>query len=381
MKNYIYLNNAATSYPKPESVINAVNTNLATMPFNHNRSGFVQGNEDIVFECRNRVSSLFNVNDPKRIVFTSGATESLNLVIKGLNSQHKHFITTAVEHNSVLRPLKTLEKEKLISLTIVPCEKSGYVQPELIKNAIISETIAVVINHCSNVTGVLNDIKEISRITSEKGILLIVDASQSAGVYPIDVTDMNIDILVFTGHKSLLGLQGTGGVYIREGIKLKPLKTGGTGIKSDYLYQPESMPIFYEAGTMNVPGIVALKSGIDFILEKGIVNLRERKELHIRKIRDHFMDNSKIIMYPDREYHLPLTIFSFNIAGVEVEDAGYILESNFGVMARTGLHCAPLIHKFTGTFPYGSVRISPSSFTTDEEIDVFINAVNKIVSM
>jgi cysteine desulfurase family protein len=381
MKKHIYLNNSATSYPKPECVIHGVTEFLRNIPVHHARTGLENEVDDLVTECRRQLAVLFSVPDSSRIVFSSGATESLNTALFGLDLLDKEVITTAVEHNSVLRPLKTMEKSGRIKLSIVKCDTCGLVRPDSISEVINDNTGAIVINHCSNVTGIVNDIEAIGKIAQKRGIPFVVDASQSAGVYPIDVQEMNIDILVFTGHKSLYGIQGVGGAYIRDGLNVQPLKVGGTGIRSDYLFQPEDVPILYEAGTQNLPGIVSLYHGVRYILEVGIDRIREMKVNIVSEIMDHLVRRKQVTVYPIRSDRYPTTIFSFNIDGLDPADISYILENNFGITVRSGLHCAPLIHQYVGTYPSGSVRVSPSHFTTWEEIEIFNNAVDQIVQI
>ena len=381
MREYIYLNNSATSYPKPESVLCGVETFLRQTPFHHSRTGFDSSSEDLIFECRKQLADLFNVSDPSRIIFSSGATESLNTALRGLPLQGEEIVTTAVEHNSVLRPLKTMEKSGDVKLSIVDCDENGCVSPASISEKLKQNTGAIVVNHCSNVTGITNDIETIGKIARKKHITFIVDASQSAGVYPIDVQKMNIDILVFAGHKSLYGIQGIGGAYIREGLEIKPLKVGGTGVRSDYLYQPESVPMYYEAGTQNLPGIISLYYGVKYILKEGIDVMRERKEGLVCRMKTFLSRQEKITLFPKMSCADNTTVFCFNIAGLDPEDVGYILENNYGIVVRSGLHCAPLIHRHIGTFPSGSVRISPSYFTEDTEVEIFNDALNQIIRM
>jgi cysteine desulfurase/selenocysteine lyase len=377
----IYLNNAATSFPKPECVLQGVGAVLNKPPFHHARTGFEQESVDVVFECRKELAALFNVPNPNRIVFSSGSTESLNLALNGLSLHGKHIVTTAVEHNSVLRPLKTMERDGRISLSIVECDENGFVSCEKIESAIRPETGALVVNHCSNVTGAVNDLAAIGVIARQHGLPFVVDISQSAGVYPIDVQAMNIDILAFTGHKALYGMQGIGGAYIREGMAVTPLKVGGTGVRSDYLFQPESLPLLYEAGTQNIPGIISLYEGVKYIREKGIDKIRKRKEELVCIMKQHLEQSDDVIAYPGKTYDRLTTIFSFTVKGMDPADIGYILENNFGIVVRSGLHCAPLIHKYIGTFPDGSIRVSPSCFTTNDEADEFNHAMEQILKM
>ena len=377
----IYLNNAATSFPKPTQVLESVTSVLKTPPFHAARTGFHGEQSDVVEECRRLLCRLLNAEDASRIVFTSGATESLNLAIRGLDLDGKHVITTAIEHNSVLRPLKTLEKSGRIALTIVDCNQNGCVPPENIANAIQDNTAAILVNHCSNVTGAVNDLHAIGEIAKKRNICFVVDASQSAGVIPIDVQKMNIDFLAFAGHKSLYGIQGTGGAYVRTNVPLQPLMIGGTGVRSDYLFQPEDMPMYFEAGTPNTPGIASLGKGVAFILETGVDAIRAHKICIVHRLREHLAKISGLCLYPTLSCPQPTTLFSFNISGISPDDVGYMLSRSFDIITRSGLHCAPLIHRYVGSFPEGSVRVSPSYFTTEEEVDQFNQAVDKICAV
>jgi cysteine desulfurase family protein len=373
----VYLNNAATSYPKPISVLTAVNEYLSKPPFHSARAGFENVDNDITTECRNRLAKLFNVNDANRIIFTSGSTESLNLAILGSEFNNAHIITTNTEHNSVLRPLKTLEREKRISLSIVASDTCGSVSPDDIEKEINSKTSAIVINHASNVTGIVQDLKSISEIANKYNLRFIVDASQSAGVIDIDFTGLNIDLLAFTGHKSLFGLQGIGGLIIKEGITLKPIKFGGTGIRSDYLYQPEDLPLFYEAGTPNMPGIVSLNEGCKYIEKTGMISIANHKKELTGLIRNS-IDELPSVRVLDLSEKNNLAIINLMFYDFEPEDASYILEQSFGIVTRSGLHCAPLIHISIGSNPLGTVRISPSHFNTIDDIQYLIDSIKII---
>ena len=376
----IYLNNAATGFPKPTSVSKAVGELIESPPCDHLRSGIdTKGNT--VDRCRRRIAELFNAPDPSRVAFTSGATESLNLAFKGLALHGSHVVTTAVEHNSVLRPLRTLERNAHISLTIVPCDPFGYVSTDDVAAAIRPNTALVVVNHCSNVTGTVNDIEAVGAVVRRCNAIFLVDASQSAGVYPIDVEKMNIDILAFTGHKALHGLQGIGGIYVRDGVEISPLKVGGTGIRSDYPFQPEELPLRFEAGTLNLPGIVSLEEGVKFIEETGMETARRYKESCVARLRDFLRRFNSVRLFPPAGCDVTTTILSFTINGVPPSDICYILENNFAIVTRSGLHCAPLIHEHIGASPGGTVRVSPSWFTTDDELSAFEHAIEQIVQM
>lgn len=373
----IYLNNAATSFPKPKQVQEDVLSSFNYPLVSASRTGFEREDDDIIYLCRKQLAKLFNIEDPLHIVFTSGSTEALNLAIRGLNLEGGNVVSTAIEHNSVIRPLKTLEKEGKISITFVECDKNGYVYPEAIKETIRDDTRAVVVNHCSNVTGTVIDVKRITEIVHSAGALIIVDASQSAGTVPIDCKGWEIDLLAFTGHKSLFGLQGIGGLYIRNGIKLKPLKVGGTGILSKVLLQPEGFPIHFEAGTPNTPGIISLNAGVKFILETGLEKIIEHKKRLYSILFNELKDWNNIEIYSSPT-NTSYSNFCFNINGLPPEEVGYVLENSFDIVVRTGIHCAPLIMKYLGVEPWGTVRASHSFFTTEDEIRKFIEAIKKI---
>ncbi len=373
----IYLNNAATSFPKPHSVIEALNEFLKIPPCHSSRSGLENDVEDLDYLLRTKLAKLFNSPDPTRVLFTSGSTEALNLALKGSGLEGGHVVSTQIEHNSVIRPLKTMELEGKISLDFAKCDSKGYVAPEEIEKLIKSETCAVVINHCSNVTGTLLDLKKISETAHKNNCLIIVDASQSAGLVPIDFEGWHLDMFAFTGHKSLYGMQGTGGLIVRKGIDLKPHKTGGTGILSEVLTQPEGWPIHYEAGTPNMPGIASLNAGIDFIIETGIEKIHQKKRIFVERMISELEKLERITVYNDPD-HSTFANFCFNIEGIVPEEVNYILESSYDIHVRSGLHCAPLLLESLGVHPWGTVRASPSFFTKDEEVDKFIDSVKEI---
>lgn len=377
----IYLNNAATSFPKPKEVQEAVMASFSGPLVHASRTGLEREDDDIIYLCRCKLADLFNIDDPLHIVFTSGSTEALNLAIKGLPLERGNVIISAIEHNSVIRPLKTLEKEGKITLTIVECDKNGYIEPAQFAEVLRDDTKAIVVNHCSNVTGAVLDIAGISKIAHSIGAYFIVDASQSAGCVPIDCKNWDIDLLAFTGHKSLYGLQGIGGLYIKEGIELKPLKVGGTGILSELLLQPEGMPIHYEAGTLNNPGIISLYAGVQFIHKVGLQKIIEHKKKLYQILFDELGDNPDIEIYSPKNKHTSYSNFCFNVKGMVPEEVGYVLEASFDIWVRTGLHCAPLILPYLGVEPWGTVRASHSYFTTEEEIYKFIEAVKKITKI
>lgn len=375
----IYLNNAATSFPKPQSVIDSVNTSINRIPMDSNRSAFSTGEKDITASCREKLSKLFNISNLSDISFTSGATHSINLVTRGLDLTNAHVITTTTEHSAVLRALKVEERERAVQLSIVECDKDGFVNVDDIRREINSNTKAIFINHSSNVLGTEADLYAISELAHDENLILVVDASQSAGVIPLDIKGLDLDVVVFTGHKSLYGISGIGGLYVKEGLDIKPLIVGGTGVKSTSLYQTEDRPTYYESGTQNTLGIAALEAGVSFVLEKGIDKLNENKRKLFYKIIEEFSKLPEITIYGNQEYYTP--IISFNIAKVDPKEVGYYLGKKYEILVRTGILCAPLIHSNINSNPAGTVRASLSYFTTEQEINYFIDSVKEIVGL
>lgn len=377
-----YLNNAATSFPKPVSVIDALDNYCKYPPFHAERTGFSERHVDAAVQCRENLCRLFNIDSPENIIFTSGATHSLNLIMNGLLKKGDHVVTTQTEHNSVLRLLKTLEKQGIIFLTIVDCDERGYVEPDKIKKNLLEHTKLVVINHCSNVTGRFQDIKRVGNSLKSHKAVFVVDAAQSAGTAEIDVKETGIDALVFAGHKSLFGLQGIGGLYIGKDIDPEPLIIGGTGIRSDFLFQPPDRPSYYEAGTPNMPGIVSLNAGVSYILKQGIHAIHQKKAELKNILLEFFLNEKKIIVYggksPD-DFTDNEAVVGFNISGISPEDVGYILENSFGIICRSGLHCAPLIHRAIGSYPKGCIRISFSYLNERHDIERLTDAVCQII--
>lgn len=374
----IYLNNAASSFPKPPTVTQAVSDFLQHPPLHLSRSNSaLMSYSDLKNNCRKALAQFFNAPFSDRLIFTSGATESLNLVLRGLALQGQHVVTTCIEHNSVLRVLKTMEQQQLIDLSIVPCAADGKITQHVLQRYLKQETALVVMSHCSNITGTVNDITAIGQWLFCQEVLFVVDASQSAGIYPIDVQAAHIDALCFAGHKALGGLAGIGGLYLSERMCPKPLKVGGTGSSSNLLYQPTRMPNYYEAGTANLVGILSLYKGLQYIQSIGLATWRQTIQNTVRAIKEELESYSSIqFYYPDDAIS---TILSFTINGISNEDVGYILAQNFNIIVRTGLHCSPLIHQHIGTAAEGTIRVSPSYFTTAAEVDLLIAAIKEIM--
>lgn len=375
----IYFDNAATSFPKPEIVYDRIMEVMKEYGANPGRAGHkmaLRAGRDI-YETREMVSKLFNIKNPMNVIFTFNCTDSLNLGIKGILKPGDHVVTTSMEHNSVLRPLKHLEKEG-IEVTIVQGDSKGRIDPLDIEKAIKSNTKMIITVHVSNLTGTILPIKEIGSIAKKHGIIYLVDGAQSAGVYDIDVEEMNIDLLAFPGHKGLLGPQGTGGLYIREGLELKELKEGGTGSVSDILYQPDVLPDKYESGTPNAPGIIGLGEGIKYILETGIDNIRKKEE----ELTAHFIEELQKIdgikIYGPLNVKEQGAVVTINIRDEDSSEISYILDEEYDIYVRSGLHCAPLAHKTIGSFKQGAIRFSFGPFNTHEEIDLGIKAIKQI---
>jgi len=371
---WTYLNNAATSYPKPPEVIEAVIAGLTSVPGTSGRTTDGSGG-DQVEKARETIRLFFNGPARDQVIFTSGATEALNIAILGMDLEGSHVITTAMEHNSMLRPLFRLRDEGTIDLTIVGCDVQGRVSPDAITEAIVEGTKLVCVNHASNVTGAVNDIRSISKIVHDAGARLLVDGSQTAGYAPVDVAGWGIDAFAFTGHKNLFGLTGSGGLVLNGDVGLRPIKVGGTGVRSDLEAQPPELPSRLEAGTPNLPGIISLDAGVGYILREGMERLRQVKEIRTMALLEGLEE-----IPGTRIFGRPLNgegrgLMSFRMAAWDVGETGYILGSSYGVIARTGLHCAPLVHRRIGSHPEGTVRLSPSSFTTEEEIERTLQAL------
>jgi cysteine desulfurase family protein len=380
-RNIIYFDNAATSWPKPPEIIAAMQNYMQNIGGSPGRSGHRLSIEAarIVFDTREKISQLFNVPDPLRIVLTRNATEALNIAIFGFLKTGDHVITSGMEHNSVMRPLRAMEARG-IDITVVSCDSEGILDPVNIVKAIKKNTKAIFITNASNVTGTVMPVSDIGRIAREHGLVLCVDAAQTAGCYPIDVIEMNIDLLAFTGHKALFGPSGTGGLYIREGLEksIEPICVGGTGSRSEVEVQPDFMPDRFEAGTPNTVGIAGLRAGVEFILSKGVAQIKNKEEKLVQMFIDGVRELPGIILYGQKSMELRTPVVSFNIAGMDPAAVALDLDERFGIMSRSGLHCAPSAHKTIDTYPVGTVRFSFSYFNTEEQIITSIEALQKI---
>lgn len=377
----IYLDNAATSYPKPEQVYQAVNHALREVGASPGRGGHRRSLEAgrIMFLAREAVARLFSIPDSSRIIFTHNATGALNLALHGTLLAGDHVITTSMEHNSLLRPLYALRREG-VELTVVPAGSDGIVDPEQISRALRPSTRMLAVGHVSNVCGSIQPISEIAAICRAAGALFLVDAAQSAGYIDLDVVSTGIDLLAAPGHKGLLGPPGTGLLYVAPGVALRPTVEGGTGTSSTSEEQPLTMPDGFEAGTHNLPGIAGLKAGVEFILERGIDAIRRHEQSLIMEAEQLLRRIPGVTVYGPKDPGLRASVLSFNLAGVDASLLAAQLDHDFDIAVRAGLHCAPQAHRTLGTLPEGTLRISPGWFSTREEIAFFSEAVIQCVS-
>lgn len=376
----IYLDNAATSFPKPNKVYDEISRCMREYCANPGRGGHAMSLESgrQVLEARESIASFFNFSNPLQLCFTKNATEALNIAIKGTLKAGDHVVTTCMEHNSVMRPLKTLERDIGIQITVLKGNGFGEIAAENLMNSIKPNTRLIACTLSSNVNGIIMPVKEIGKIARENGIAYLVDASQGAGSVKIDVEEMNIDLLAFPGHKGLLGPQGTGGLYVREGMEIDPVYQGGTGSNSEFLYQPDFMPDRLESGTLNTPGIVGLGYGIGFINSFGLENLELYKYMLTKRLYEGAEEIKGVKLYSKNDIRKNTGIVALNFEGVDSTEVSYVLDKAYQIATRAGLHCAPLAHDTLGTLKSGIVRFSVGCFNTIEEIDVVLDALRQI---
>ncbi len=380
----IYLDNAATSWPKPESVYETLGNFLRTAGANPGRAGhrMAVAAADAVARTRHLLAELTNAESPERIVFTHNATDSLNLAIHGLLRPGDHAITSSMEHNSVLRPLKTLERSG-VSLTIVQADPLGYVGPSDIEAAIRPETRLIAMTHASNVTGAVMPVAEIAEIARRHDVLLLIDAAQTIGARELDVQALGVDLMAFPGHKGLLGPTGTGGLYIGPRVdveQFQPLRSGGTGVQSEDTEQPLALPFRYEAGTVNTAGIAALGEGVAWVRDRTVSAIAASEAEWMDCLKDGLRAISGVHLFELSPLADQAAVLSFVIDGWTPADAGAVLDQSFDIACRVGLHCAPLTIETIGASPRGTIRFSPGPFTTKDEIDGAINAVAELTA-
>jgi cysteine desulfurase / selenocysteine lyase len=378
----IYLDNAATSYPKPKEVGQAMMYFLEKVGANPGRSSHRLSIEAgrILYQARESLAELFKVDDPLRIIFTLNVTEALNLALKGLLQPGDQVITSSMEHNSVMRPLRELEKRG-VEVKVIPCSSQGVLDPVDLERAIKKNTKLIVLNHGSNVIGSLLPITVVGEMAKRHHILFLVDTAQTAGCYPLDIKKDNIDLLAFTGHKALYGPPGTGGLVIGERVntkKLTPLKVGGTGSHSEFEEQPGFLPDIYESGTPNIVGLNGLKEGVRFVLAEGVDKIHQHEKNLIIRLIEGLKEIPEVTLYGGDYRKEQVAVVSFNLKDKWPSEVGMRLDEEYDIMCRVGLHCSPATHKTIGTFPRGTVRFSMSWFNTLEEVDQVIMAIRDI---
>jgi cysteine desulfurase family protein len=378
----IYLDNAATSWPKPDSVYRAVDDYQRRLGAPAGRGSYHEAaeTERLVTSCRKRVAQLLGAADPRRIVFTLNGTDSLNLALHGCLRPGDHVVTTVCEHNSVLRPLRFLAEQRGVSTTYVPCDAAGVVDPEAIRRATTPQTRLVAIVHVSNVTGAIQPVEAVARIAAERGVLFLVDAAQSLGYIPVNVMSLGCDLLAAPGHKGLMGPLGTGLLYLSEraASEVLPLRQGGTGTRSDEDIQPTSLPDRYESGNLNVPGIVGLEAGVKYLAEIGIEKSQAQMQALTARLLADMAGIPGVTLYGPASPTQRAGVVSLNVAGNDPRELASLLDANWSIQTRAGIHCAPRMHQALGTSPAGTLRFSVGHFTTAEEMDAAIRAIREI---
>jgi len=381
MDKLIFLDNGATSFPKPEEVYTFMDNFYRNFGVNPGRSGYDLCMEtgELVETTREMLTEFFNGKDPNRLCFSYNSTDALNLVINGILKEGDHAITTTIEHNSVLRPLYHLYKYNGVEVDYIPFDGKGFVDPDEFPKKFKKNTKLVIINHASNVIGTIQPIKEIGKHCRKNGILFAIDASQSAGKIAVDIEEMNVDVVVFTGHKSFFGPTGIGGLYVREGIEIGHTRAGGTGVRSAVRTHLDEYPYRLEYGTLNILGVAGLQAGLKWIKKKGLNNIHEQEMKLTAMLRDGLKDIEEVTLYCQDDLTDHISIFIFNIDGLEALNTATILDVDYNIACRSGLHCAPLVHEQLGTDKIkGAVRPGIGPFNTEEHINTAINAVKEI---
>jgi len=380
----IYLDNAATSFPKPPEVAHAIARLLTESAGNPGRSGhgLALAAERVVEDARRRLAALFGVADPARIAFTLNATDALNLALWGLLAPGDRVVTTSVEHNAVVRPLHALAATRGVVVERAACAPDGSLDlDDLTRVVARAKTRLVVVNHASNVVGTVLPVREAAAIAHAHGAAFLLDAAQTAGVLPIDVRALGVDLLAFPGHKGLLGPTGTGGLYVAPGVRLTPLRQGGTGTRSEDERHPEEMPQVLEAGTPNTVGIAGLGAAVAYLEARGVADVRAHELARTGRLLAGLGEIPGVRVHGPLDPTRRVSAVSITLAGWEPNDVAAVLDGSFGIAVRAGLHCAPLAHRTIGTFPRGTVRLSPGPFTTEAEIDGALAALRSIAGV
>jgi cysteine desulfurase family protein len=378
----IYFDNAATTWPKPPAVTEAMVHFMAEIGANPGRAAHRRAIESgrVVYRAREAVAELFNAPNPLRIVFGANATEALNLAVTGTLRPGHHVVASSIEHNSVMRPLRELERHG-VELSVVWCSSVGFLDPADVEAAIRPNTVLIALNHASNVVGTLLPVAEVGRIVRKRDLLLLVDAAQTGGAYPLDVQADLIDLLAFSGHKSLYGPMGTGGLIIGQRVevrRLRPLKRGGTGSNSELEEQPDILPDMCESGTLNAVGLAGLGAGVRWVLDQGIESIRAHEVALTQALIDGLRGIDGVTVYGGLDAQCRTATVSFNVSGMAPSEVGLRLDEDYGIMCRVGLHCAPAVHKTIGTFPDGTVRFGLSAFNTLQEIEEALEGVRQL---
>jgi len=376
----IYLDNAATSWPKPESVYQTMDEFLRTKGGNPGRGShsLAVAAKETVEETRMLVARLINAPEMERVIFTLNCTDALNLGLKGLLRPGDHVITSCIGHNSLVRPLRKLEQQGIKITRLPPSLEAGVVSAQDIEEAITKDTKLVVVTHASNVNGVIQPVEEYGVVARKYNLIFMVDAAQTAGKYPIDVQAGNIDLLAFSGHKGLFGPPGTGVLYVSDRVNLDSLREGGTGSYSEMEEQPSALPYKYESGTVNSVGISGLGAGLKYIFKESLEGIRTHEQSLIDRLIQGLSNIPGVTLYTAKDRSKQAPVISLNVEGCEPGEVGAILDQAFDIKVRTGLHCAPAAHKTLGTYPAGTVRLSPGYFNTMEEIDLTIQALEEM---
>jgi len=375
----IYFDNATTSWPKPEAVCQTVERQLRSGGANPGRSSHLHSlaAERLIYESRERVAAFLGAEKAEEIVFTLNATDALNMAIKGILKKGDHVIYSPFEHNSVLRPLASLREKGLITTTMLS-SVGDVVEAASFDQAIRAETKLLICTHASNITGRILPVREIGKVAALRGVYFLLDAAQTAGAFPLNLQEIGAHIAAFTGHKSLLGPPGVGLLYLREGMKIKPWREGGTGSRSDEERQPAFMPDYLEAGTPNILGIAGLNEGIKFITTMGVETIRAHELKLCSRLQQGLERIPGVRVFRGASPEAYAAVISFILEGLDSGEIGYILEEAYGILCRTGLHCAPQAHRAIGTFPGGTVRFSLGCFNTEKEVDHALHALKRV---
>ena len=377
----IYLDNAATTWPKPECVYQAVDTCLRTRGANPGRGGhnMARAASMMLYETREALAELFGIRDANQLVFTHNATDAISMAVFGILCPGDTIVTTAMEHNAVARAVRVAESRG-VTVKIIPCTSTGQLDMEAMAAALRQKPKAVIMTHASNVTGTIMPVAEVGKLTKGLGVTLLVDAAQTAGIEDIDVTAMSIDILAFSGHKGLLGPQGTGGLYVHEAISVRPLRVGGTGSLSESDMQPEFMPDRLESGTPNTPGIAGIKAGVEFILATGRSKIQAKEMELTSLLLAGLRKIPEATVFGQQVTHGRTAVVSFILAGRDSGQIAYLLDKDYNIACRSGLHCAPWAHQTIGTLKTGTVRLSPGYFNTEEEMGQTLVAIRELAA-